>query len=92
MSVITINPGAATDDAAQIDSIVRQIEADMDTLNSCINKNIPDGVDTNWSEEVKANWDKYYTGDIPETMSDMTLSANNLRVAVDQALAYSNEG
>ena len=33
---ITINPGAATDDAAQIDSIVSQMEEDMQVLDSAI--------------------------------------------------------
>ena len=29
---ITINPGAATDDAAQIDSLIQTIEESMETL------------------------------------------------------------
>jgi hypothetical protein len=91
MADITIKPGAATADAAQIDSIVSQITADMDTLNSAINRNIPDGVETTWSEEVKANWDHYYSSDIPDTMGQMALSASNLRQAVDDALSYSKQ-
>ena len=88
---ITINPGAATDDAAQIDSIVSQIEEDMQVLDAAIKRNIPDGVQTTWSETVKANWDSYYSADVPAAMEDMKLSAANLRLAVEQALSYDQE-
>ena len=52
---ITINPGAATDDAAQIDTIVGQIEQDMQTLDAAIKRTIPDGIQTDWSETVRGN-------------------------------------
>ena len=88
---ITINPGAATDDAAQIDSIVTTMEEDMQTLDSAIKRNIPDGVQTTWSDEVRTNWEGYYGADVPQAMADMKLSATNLRLAVEQALAYDQE-
>ena len=88
---ITINPGAATDDAAQIDSIVSTIEANLETLDAAIKRNIPNGVQTTWSDEVRNNWETYYSADVPAAMADMKLSATNLRMAVDQALKYSNE-
>jgi hypothetical protein len=88
---ITINPGAATQDAAQIDRIVSEIQEDMATLNQAIESTIPEGIQTTWSEAVKENWKKYYTGDIPAAMEDMKLSAANLRLAVNQALSYSKE-
>ncbi len=88
---LTIKPGAATDDAAQIKSIVSDIETKLDELNQKITKNIPSGVDTDWSEEVLNNWNGYYTADIPQALADMTLSATNLNNAVDAALKYSNE-
>ena len=88
---ITINPGAATDDASQIDKIVNDIERDLETLDGAIKGNIPNGVQTTWSEEVRNNWETYYSADIPAAMADMKLSATNLRMAVDQALKYSNE-
>lgn len=88
---ITINPGAATDDAAQIDSIVSTIESNLETLDAAIKRNIPNGVQTTWSDEVRNNWETYYSADIPAAMADMKLSATNLRMAVDQALKYSNE-
>lgn len=86
---ITIKPGAATDDAAQIDSIIKQIEQDMQTLDAAIKKNIPDGVQTNWSETVRSNWEQYYSADIPDAMAQMSMSASNLRLAVEKALTYS---
>lgn len=88
---ITINPNAATDDAAQIDSIVSTMEDNLETLNGAITRNIPNGVQTSWSETVRENWSTYYSADIPAAMADMKLSATNLRMAVDQALKYSSE-
>lgn len=88
---ITITPGAATDDATQIDNIVAQMESNLETLDAAIKRNIPDGVQTTWSDEVRNNWETYYSADIPAAMADMKLSATNLRMAVDQALKYSNE-
>ena len=88
---ITINPGAATDDATQIDNIVATIESSLETLDAAIKRNIPEGVQTSWSEEVRTNWETYYGADVPAAMNDMKLSATNLRLAVDQALKYSNE-
>lgn len=88
---ITINPGAATDDAAQIDSIVSQIENDMQVLDAAIKRNIPEGIQTSWSEIVRENWQTYYSADVPAAMEDMKLSAANLRLAVEQALRYDQE-
>ena len=88
---ITINTGAATDDAAQIKSIVDNMEADMETLNAAFKRNIPDGIQTTWSGEVKANWDNYCAEDIPAAMAGMKTAATNLELAVQQALAYDRE-
>ncbi len=88
---ITINPGAATDDAAQIDSLVQSIEESAETLNNAIKNTIPTGIQTTWSETVRSNWESYYTADIPQALEDMRLSATNLRLAVEQALNYDQE-
>lgn len=88
---ITINPGAATEDAAQIDSIIENIDSAMKELDAAIKRNIPNGIETEWSDQVRNNWDGYYSADIPEAMAEMKLSATNLRLAVDQALKYSRE-
>ena len=88
---ITINPGAATDDATQIDSIVSTMEENMQTLDAAIKSTIPDGIQTTWSNTVRSNWESYYGADVPAAMEDMKLSATNLRLAVEQALAYDQE-
>lgn len=88
---ITINPGAATDDATQIDSIVSTMEENMQTLDAAIKSTIPDGIQTTWSDTVRSNWETYYGADVPAAMEDMKLSATNLRLAVEQALAYDQE-
>lgn len=88
---LTITPGAATEDATQIDQIVTEMEQQMDELNSTIKRDIPDGVETTWSETVRSNWESYYGADIPEAMAEMKLSASNLRLAVEQALQYDQE-
>ena len=88
---ITITPGAATQDAAEIDSIVSSIESSMEVLDAAIKRNIPSGIETTWSDEVKNNWETYYSADVPEAMEEMKQSATNLRVAVDQATKYSGQ-
>ena len=91
MSTVTIKPGAATDDAKQIDDIVSQMAGDMATLDKAVKSTIPDGIQTTWSNTVRDNWESYYQADVPQAMEDMKLSANNLRVAVDQTLKYDQE-
>lgn len=88
---VTINTGAATDDAAQIDSLVQSMQESMATLDSAIKSTIPEGIQTTWSETVRENWESYYTADVPAAMEDMKLSAANLRLAVEQALQYDQE-
>lgn len=88
---ITINTGAATDDAAQIDSLVQTMQESMATLDSAIKSTIPEGIQTTWSETVRENWESYYTADVPAAMEDMKMSATNLRLAVEQALQYDQE-
>lgn len=88
---LTITPGAATEDASQIDSIVSTISDNMETLNTAIKQTIPAGIETTWSDTVRSNWESYYNADIPAAMEDMKLSATNLRMAVDQALKFDQE-
>ena len=63
----------------------------METLNNAIKNTIPSGIQTTWSETVRSNWESYYGADVPEAMAEMKLSAENLRKAVDQSLAYDRE-
>ena len=88
---ITINPGAATEDASQIDSIVTTMQDSMEILHNAITNTIPSGIQTTWSQTVRDNWEGYYSADIPEAMESMKLSAANLRLAVQQALAFDKE-
>ncbi len=88
---LTITPGAALDDASQIDSIVASIQSSMETLDGAIKNTIPDGIQTTWSDTVRGNWENYYNADVPAAMEDMKLSASNLRLAVEQAQAYDQE-
>ena len=41
---LTITPGAATEDATQIDQIVTEMEQQMDELNSTIKRDIPEAM------------------------------------------------
>ncbi len=88
---IQIRPGAATEDALQIESIIKAIGEAMARLNSAIDQTIPSGIETTWSETVKANWKSYYGADVEEAMNSMALSATNLRRAVDEAIKYDQE-
>ena len=67
------------------------ITNNMDELNQVIKRNIPDRVRTNWSEEVRANWQRYYSDSVPMAMESMKASAVNLRTAVDEAIRYSKQ-
>ncbi len=79
------------DGAAEIDEIVEIMERSMDELAKIIKDTIPDGIQTDWSETLKSNWDHYYTADVPEAMENMKQSAKNLRVAVQHAIEFSKE-
>lgn len=88
---ITITPGAATEDATQIDSIVNTMESCMQDLDRAIKSTIPEGIETTWSDTVRTNWESYYTADVPKAMEEMKQSAANLRTAVEEALKYDQE-
>lgn len=92
---IEIVPGAALDDAKQIDTIVSRMEDAMTKLNSIITNQMGDvgsgkEISTKWAGVVTDNWRSYYTTDIPNTMEQMKQSATNLRMAVEKASSYSN--
>ena len=89
--LLDINENASLNDAAEIDEIVETIERSMDELARAIRATIPDGIQTEWSETLKSNWDQYYTADVPEAMEEMKKSAKNLRTAVQNASAFSKE-
>ena len=88
---LTIKPGAATQDIKDIEQIVSTIDQSMLTLNEAINKLIPEGVETDWSRNLKESWTKCYENSVKNAMDGMKASATNLQNAVDAALEY-NKG
>lgn len=89
---VTINPGAALDDAQEIESIVSKMKVSMEDLDKNISSAIEVGiVNVKWAETLLDNWRVYKESDVPEAMNQMLLSAANLKKAVDAVIAYSNE-
>lgn len=88
---VTINTSAALDDAAQIENVVTRLTDDMATLNQAIKDTIPAGIQTEWSEILSDNWNKYYTADIPNAMEEMKVSASNIQMAVQTTEDFSKE-
>ena len=92
MQNLIIKTGAATDDAQQIYRIVSDITEDMSTLNDAIRSTVSEGsLQLDWADQLKDNWTRTYTNQIPEAMEEMKLSAQNLEKAVQEALAYSQQ-
>ena len=92
MQNLVIKTGAATDDAQQIYSIVSQISDDMDKLNDAIRSTVTEGtLQLDWADQLKENWNRIYSNQIPEAMAEMKLSAHNLEKAVQEALSYSQQ-
>ena len=88
---ITIKAEAALEDAKAIDTIVESIAKDMEVLNQKFKTLIPERINTTWSNQVKENWEGYYSEEIPAAMENMKKSAANLRGAVEAFVGYSNE-
>ena len=86
---LTILPEAALDDAKSIDSIVQEISNSLEVLDKAIKNNIPEHLETEWSIKLLENWNQYYSGNIQNAMAGMSLSATNLKSAVDMAVNYS---
>ena len=83
-----INPGAATDDAQQIESIVTTIQQAMEELDTAM-KN--DDTQVDWMDTVKSNWNSYYSQDVANCIEEMKDSARNLQLAVQEFTNYSME-
>ena len=86
---LTILPEAALDDAKNIDSIVAEISESLEVLDRAIRNNIPEHLETEWSVKLLENWNEYYNGNIKDALAGMSLSATNLKSAVDMAVNYS---
>ena len=89
--LLDIKEGASLKDAEEIEEIVKKVHASMDELHNVFNKNIPEGIETDWSLRVKDTWDRYYETNIPEVMEGIRASAENLKKAVDDAVNYSKD-
>ena len=86
---LTILPEAALDDASSIDTIVAEISNSLEILDRAVKNNIPEHIETEWSVDLLENWTKYYNENIQNAMAGMSLSASNLKSAVDMAVKYS---
>lgn len=86
---LTILPEAVLEDAKAIDTIVMEISNSLEVLDRAIKDNIPVHLETEWSVNLLENWNIYYSESIKTAMSGMTLSASNLKSAVDMAINYS---
>ena len=85
---LTIKPGAATEDAVQIENIVSNIDRCMKELETVIKNHIPEGVDTDWSNDFRDSWETLYNNSIQGAMDGMNQSAVALKRDVAAALQY----
>ncbi len=85
---ITVQSEAALEDVKRIEEIITSIDRCMKELDTTIDKNIPQRVETQWSTNFKEAWKAYYGDSIQNAMENMRLSAINLQNAVDAALEY----
>ena len=88
---ITIKPGAATEDAQQISSIVSTITADMEECDKILKQLATGELNLDWADTLYEQWQGYFNSDIPEAMAEMQQSSTNLQTAVSAAIAYSQE-
>lgn len=87
---VYIRPGAALDDATQIDSIIGNINDALIELDNTITSLIPEELSLDWAREILDNWNRYYNNDVQNALREMEASGRNLRLAVEGALQYSS--
>lgn len=85
---LTINTDSVSSDALDIDTIVENMQQHLAELEKVIKDNIPSGVDTDWSNELKDDWVNFYNGPVEDGMESLKASAKALRDAVQAALEY----
>lgn len=86
---ITVNTDEAYQGVKDIKDVVQSMKEQMEILDNEFKKQIPTGINTNWSNEVLDKWTKYYGADVPAAMEAMLQSATNLQMAVEAAEQYS---
>ena len=87
--MIKVNKDSSLAAALEIDEIVTSISNSMATLDENIRKNIPDRINTDWANEFRTAWQKYYTTEIEEALMNIKKSGIKLRKAVKTALKFS---
>lgn len=85
---LTIKPEAATEDAKQIEEIIRTIDESMKELDEVIKRLVPERIETEWSNELREKWETFYSGVVKDSMLAMQQSSESLKRAVDAALQY----
>ena len=87
--MIKVNKDSSLAAALEIDEIVTSISNSMATLDENIRKNIPDRINTDWANEFRTAWQKYYTTEIEEALMNIKKSGIKLRKAVKTASKFS---
>lgn len=85
---IAIKTQAALTKAEEVDKLISSIQSDLDEMKAVIEENIPSKVNTDWSNELLANWRKNYDNEVKEALAQMALSATNIRAAVKAAETF----
>ena len=88
---IKINKKSALAAALEIDEIITNMNDSMATLDDVIRETIPDRIDTEWSNELRESWQKYYNVNINENIDEMKKNGSRLRKAVRIAIKYSEK-
>lgn len=88
---LKINKKSALAAALEIDEIITKMNDSMATLDDVIRETIPDLIDTEWSNELRESWQKYYNVNINENIDEMKKNGSRLRKAVRIAIKYSEK-
>ena len=81
---IEINLSASLDNAADIENIVRAVKRSMEDLNKIFVDTAP-GMQLEWAERVRENWQGFYDETIPANMDELINSAHKIQEAVETA-------
>ena len=88
---LKINKKSALAAALEIDEIITKMKDSMATLDDVIRETIPDRIDTEWSNELRESWQKYYNVNINENIDEMKKNGSRLRKAIKIAIKYSEK-
>jgi hypothetical protein len=88
---LKVNKKSALAAALEIDEIITRMNESMATLDDVIRETIPDRIDTEWSNELRESWQKYYNVNINENIEEMRKNGSILRKAVEIALSFSTK-